>query len=471
MTRFELDTPAGAPAVFRIALDEGRPLRIAVAEAGGAARHYALPALDQPAFLDLHERLARDFALRRPLAREAPPAAGGPRLTPVLTEPVSPRILYGYGDPCVVRIAADDYRLLVTSNDAPDAFPILASRDLSDWRLTGFVFPAGTAPAWALTGAEVSDFWAPELHRLGGAWIVCFTARLADRNLAIGLARGRAPDGPFVADEHPILQGGVIDPHILVDAQETPWLVWKRDDNGLWPRRLADLLHRRPGLVAELFTAGTDRRTAAFALALWPWIAAQEPMVQFFALQPLIEAAAADLAGFEARLARVVSTAAPDERSMMAEALQALRTRIYAQRLSPDARRLEGEPVVILQNDLPWEGHLIEGVWIAREGGRYHLLYAGNDFSTAHYGIGVAVADAPQGPYCKAPTVFLGSSADWWGPGHPSVAVGPDGRRYMFLHAFRPGAVGYKAFRALLAAPIRFAHGRAWLEAGEERGR
>jgi hypothetical protein len=31
------------------------------------------------------------------------------------------------------------------------------------------------------------------------------------------------------------------------------------------------------------------------------------------------------------------------------------------------------------------------------------------------------------------------------------VAPGPDGRPLLFLHAFRPGEVGYKAFRALLS--------------------
>jgi hypothetical protein len=149
----------------------------------------------------------------------------------------------------------------------------------------------------------------------------------------------------------------------------------------------------------------------------------------------------------------------------MAEALDALRTRIYAQRLSPDARGLEGAPVVILQNDLPWEGHLIEGVWITRDAGRYHLFYAGNDFSTAHYGIGVAVADAPTGPYRKSSEVFLSSAGAWWGPGHPSVALAPDGRFHVFLHAFRAGEAGYKAFRALLAAPIRFEQGRVELQA------
>jgi hypothetical protein len=460
----DLQTPEGAPCAFRIALAPGPPFTLAVAGPDGAERRYGLAALDQPAFLDLFEALARDFGLRTPHARQAPPRDAGPRLTPLLTAPVSPKILYGYGDPCVVRIAAQAYRLLVTSNDAPDAFPILASADLATWRLRGFVFPEGHAPPWALTGTGVSDFWAPELHRVGDAWVVCFTARRRDRSLAIGLARGTSPDGPFTPDAAPILTGGVIDPHILVDAQGGPWLVWKRDDNGVWPRLLAGLLHRRPDLAGQLFAAEADRRTAAFTLTLWPWIAGLEPMRQFFALQPFIEAAASDLVRFEARLTALGTTAARDEHAVLSEALAALRTRIYAQRLSHEARSLLGEPVVILENDQPWEGHLIEGVWINQERGRYHLLYAGNDFSTAHYGIGVATALAPQGPYRKSSEVFLSSTDDWWGPGHPSVAVAPDGRHHVFLHAFRPGEVGYKAFRALLAAPVRFEHGHAWLE-------
>ncbi|HKR88372.1 MAG TPA: family 43 glycosylhydrolase [Phenylobacterium sp.] len=464
MASHDLATPDGASAVFRIRLTPGPPIRLAIAEEAEPEREYSLPTLDQGAFLDLFEALARDLGLRRPQARETPPAGNGPPLTPILTAPVSPKILYGYGDPCVVRVARDDYRLLVTSNDAPDAFPILASPNLVDWRLSGFVFPQGAAPGWALTGREVSDFWAPELHRLDAQWLVCFTARLADRSLAVGLARGGSPDGPFVPDPEPIVTGGVIDPHILIDAAGAPWLVWKRDDNGVWPRVLGALLHRRPALAKALFVGDRDRRTAALTLTLWPWIAGLEPMAQFFALQLLIEAASADLAAFELRLADVMALARTDERALMGQALDALRTRIYAQRLSADARRLQGEPTVILQNDLPWEGHLIEGVWISHDDGRYYLLYAGNDFSTAHYGIGAAVADGPTGPYRKSSEVFLASAGAWWGPGHPSVALAPDGRRHIFLHAFRAGEVGYKAFRALLAAPIRFNRGRVSLE-------
>lgn len=439
---------ATAPYGFKVVV-EGGGLRV-------DGRRYDLADHSHQAWLDLHEALAADLGLRRPLSREAPPPRpADPRLTAVLTGPVSPDILYGYGDPCVVAVGVDDYRLLVTSNDAPDAFPILTSSDLVHWRHTGFVFPRGEAPSWALTGPAVSDFWAPEMHRVGREWWVCFTAREQDGRLAVGLARGRSPDGPFTADAAPLVRGGVIDPHILVDTAGDSWLVWKKDDNDVWPALLAELLHQAPGAVGALFPDERDRRTAAFAAALQPWLSIRPPMERFFALQPLIESAAEDLAGFTLRLEALRAPQVP-------ALLQALRTRIFIQRLTSDGRGLTGAPKMILENDLPWEGHLIEGVWITKVDGRYCLFYAGNDFSTARYGIGVARADAPDGPYVKSPEAFLASGRDWWGPGHPSVVRDGDGWR-IFLHAFAPGQAGYKRFRALLSAPITFEDGRVSL--------
>ncbi|WP_437955953.1 family 43 glycosylhydrolase [Sorangium sp. So ce119] len=455
-----LQTPPGAPFTFGVTINRRGPRSFQVTEPGQDAQRYELARAEQPDYLDLFEALARDLGTRTPLARTPPPPRnGGAPLRPLLTEPIAPEILYGYGDPCVVRVGERAWRLLVTSNDAPNAFPILASNDLTTWRLTGFVFPEGRAPAWTLTGLNRADFWAPEMHRVGKEYWLCFTARTQDRSLAIGLARGASPDGPFEADDAPIVTGDVIDAHILVDAHGAPWLVWKKDDNGVWPRQLTALLHREPARVRELFVDREDQRTAVLALTLWPWAETLEPMEQFFVLQPLIEAATADFTRFARRLETLRARVCGAEAEEIAVISRALRTRIHAQRLSADGRRLEGEPAVILENDQPWEAHLIEGVWITQEGGRYHLLYAGNDFSTAHYSIGAAVADAPTGPYRKSSEVFLSSSEEWWGPGHPSVAIGADGRHHVFLHAFRPGAAGYKVFRALLAAPIRFEGG------------
>ena len=66
----------------------------------------------------------------------------------------------------------------------------------------------------------------------------------------------------------------------------------------------------------------------------------------------------------------------------------------------------------MLANDLDWEGHLIEGPWVTRQQGRYWLFYAGNDFSTPAYGIGVAVADHPLGPYVKQAEPLLQSTRE-----------------------------------------------------------
>jgi arabinan endo-1,5-alpha-L-arabinosidase len=135
--------------------------------------------------------------------------------------------------------------------------------------------------------------------------------------------------------------------------------------------------------------------------------------------------------------------------------LDAMSTPIHAQRLS-EAGELVGEEHLVLTNDLDWEGHLIEGPWVTRQEGRYWMFYAGNDFGTPAYGIGVAVADHPFGPYVKQGAPLLKSTPSWWAPGHASVAPGLDGEPQLFFHAFFPNTGGYNEFRALLTTPLKF---------------
>jgi arabinan endo-1,5-alpha-L-arabinosidase len=449
MDRLTLTSPPGAPDRFVVDIEGASPHAPArVFVIGG--RRIRLAGVQHADYLDFYAQQAGDLGIPVPLARQhhALPE-GEPALRPVLTESLSPAILYGYGDPAVTRVRDADgresWRLLVTSNDAPDAFPILRSDDLRSWRPAGFVFPQGRAPAWTLTGPDRADFWAPEMHQVGRESWVVYTARARDRALGIGLARACGPDGPFAGDDEPLLTAGVIDPHIVM-VGDAPHLVWKRDSNDLWPRLLADLLHRRPQWMSALFAAAPQRRAAGLAVTLWPWTRTLEPMEQFFVNQPLIEAATADFAAVRRALAALGREAEP--------ILEAMRTRIQAQALSADGRALLGEPILLLENDQPWEAHLIEGAWITQRRGRSVLVYAGNDFSTPHYGVGLAVADHPLGPYRKLAAPLLGSTRAWWGPGHPSITEGPDGRLHLFLHAFRPGEAGYKAFRALLTTVL-----------------
>jgi beta-xylosidase len=102
-------------------------------------------------------------------------------------------------------------------------------------------------------------------------------------------------------------------------------------------------------------------------------------------------------------------------------------------------------------------------MWVTKQDKKYYLFYAGNDFSTSQYGIGVAVSGSPVGPFQKMDKQLLQSSARWWAPGHPSLVTDTGGRPQLFLHAYFPGKAGYKQFRALLSIPVFFTEDGVYL--------
>jgi hypothetical protein len=432
-------------------------------------REYELVHVQHAAYQDLFESIAGDFGTRVPLNRQTSPASSAHvPYQALLTESVAPQILYGYGDPAVIRVEPPDgtqdptWYLLVTSNDAPHAFPILRTRNLKEWSFVSSVFPEGHKPAWAADGRNASDFWAPEMHYVEGEFRVYFTAReKGTGELALGMARAAHPEGPFVSSEQPILGGGVIDPHLLVGAEGDAFLLWKRDANDLWPTQLMELLSEHGELIAQLFPSEQDQRTACLLQSLWPWVKSLNPMERFFIQQTFIEAVTTDFTAFRQRLVSLADHQANSGvGTLVAAMLEAMRTPIFAQRLARDGKTLIGEPSLVLENDLDWEAHLVEGPWVAQHDSKYYMFYAGNDFSTARYGIGVAIAERPLGPYRKVEGPLFRSTAEWVGPGHPSIALGSDGKPQLFLHAFYPGKTGYKEFRVLLTVPIAFEHDR-----------
>lgn len=440
--------------------------------ADGHTKSYLVPTATQQDFTVFFCELAGDFGTRMPhaytRAAERPAAAFPWR--PLLTENVHAQILVGYGDPAVLK-TDEGWWLVSTSNDAPDAFPILHSTDLQKWEAKGFIFPAGQEPKWAATGRRTADFWAPEMAKVGNEYWTVFTARQVTNALVIGLARAPSPLGPWVDNGRPLvtgkpvdttglgfdpgqpqMSGGVIDSHLFLDANGDRYLFWKDDTNGIWPRPLAMLLRQHPELIGDLFESDADRRTAAFAAALVPWANAQRPMTRFFAMQPLIEAALDNWRKVRAVLVEFGLGAAT--------IVEAMTTPVRGQLIAADGRSLLGENRIVLANDQDWEGHLIEGPFVTCQEGRYWLFYAGNDFSTPAYGIGVAVADHPLGPYTKQTDPLLRSTKEWVAPGHASVAAGVDGRPQLFFHAFHPGTGGYNAFRALLTVGLEFSRDR-----------
>ena len=425
---------------------DGDATDLTVSASDGTRRHYRIRGGDQHDYTAFYDELAADFGTRRPHAVETPPdAPSGPRWKPLLVDNLCDQILCGYGDPAVVK-TDEGYVLVATSNDAPDAFPILRSGDLEQWSLAGFVFPEGEHPDWALAGTRIGDFWAPEIALVGNEYWLTYTARNRDHSLSIGLSRAEHPHGPWIDNGAPLLSGGAIDAHIFVDEDGAPTLLWKEDRNGLWPRPLAGFLREHPALIGDIFDSEGDRRTAAFAAAIQPWANGRRPIERFFLMQPLIGAAVANWPRVQAVLTE----------AKQSTLLDAMRTPIFAQRLADDGRSLIGERAQLLENDQPWEGHLIEGPWITRQLGRYWMFYAGNDFTSPAYGIGVAVSDKLYGPYVKQALPLLRSTSEWLAPGHASVAPGLDGQPQLFFHAYHPGTGGYNAFRALLTVGLAF---------------
>ena len=445
------------------AAEEGDGIELTVIAPDGQSQTYVTQGRESQHYFELFRDLHRDFGMRLP--HFFAPAATFPdtpsHWQPLLTENVSPQILAGYGDPAVLQ-TDDGYYLLATSNDAPDAFPILHSTDLVHWEHKGFVFPQNHQPEWTARGRQVADFWAPEMARAGGEYWVAYTARQKSNALAIGLARGPSPLGPFSDNGEPLvrgkeinttgvphgaLSGGVIDSHIFTDADGSRYLFWKDDSNGIWPRPLAMLLREQPQLIERLYETDEDRRSAAFAAAIVGWANTRRPMERFFLMQGIIEASLANWQRIRGALI---------EYGLAEAILEAMTTPVRAQRIAEDGRSLLGVDKVVLTNDLDWEGHLIEGPFCTRQKGKYWLFYAGNDFGTPAYGIGVAVAEHVLGPYRKQGEPLLKSTRDWTAPGHASVAQGLNDEPQLFFHAFHPGTGGYNAFRALLTTGLRF---------------
>lgn len=136
-------------------------------------------------------------------------------------------------DPAVLRVGGT-YYLFSTSGNARNAFPIRTSTDLITWTPAGYLFPAGNRPAWAR-----SDFWAPEIHRVGRGYVAYFTARDRSGLLCIGTATAEHPLGPWTAAPVPLLRDarvGLIDAHFFEDRDGRRYLYWKEDGNDLRPK-------------------------------------------------------------------------------------------------------------------------------------------------------------------------------------------------------------------------------------------
>jgi hypothetical protein len=121
-----------------------------------------------------------------------------------------------------------------------------------------------------------------------------------------------------------------------------------------------------------------------------------------------------------------------------------------------DMTRLDGSPTVVLRATAEWQRfeadremyggvhdwHTLEGPAVVDDGaGGCVLLYSGGNWQTPGYGVAVATAPAPQGPWHEDPDqgpVVTSAGTGLVGPGHCSVLTERDGTHRLFLHAWDP---------------------------------
>lgn len=125
-------------------------------------------------------------------------------------------------------------------------------------------------------------------------------------------------------------------------------------------------------------------------------------------------------------------------------------TPVNIQRLGADGMSLRGSATTLITNDQRWEGRVVEGPWMIDHDGMYYLFYSGNGYASAAYGMGVARASSPLGPFTKLSTPLIASKGAWEGPGHGAVVTSPSGQTAFVYHAWSQGHINEAPGRQVL---------------------
>jgi hypothetical protein len=139
-------------------------------------------------------------------------------------------------DPSVMIGRHRDYLYTSAAGFDPPNIPVRAFTDLEHLGPQTDAMP--TLPPWT------NGFtWSPDVRRVGGHYVMWFTAPDVSDVLptgqpakCLGVAIADTPLGPFVPDHQPDVCGpwGSIDPRTFVAATGQLWLDWKADTNASW---------------------------------------------------------------------------------------------------------------------------------------------------------------------------------------------------------------------------------------------
>lgn len=127
-------------------------------------------------------------------------------------------------DPAVMKHGSVYYMTCTGGDGKGGHFPIYKASGLSSpWTKDGVVFPAGKAPAWA-----DGNWWAPELHHVGGKIVAYFTARSKKNGKnAIGVAVADTPTGEYKDKGAPLVNPA----WSVIDAHELDGILYVKSEN------------------------------------------------------------------------------------------------------------------------------------------------------------------------------------------------------------------------------------------------
>ena len=152
--------------------------------------------------------------------------------------------------------------MVCTTDHEVNAIAIKKSRDLVHWYSAGYVFPKNRQPWWSIhSGRHGGRFWAPEIYRIRGKWVVYFAAGL-DRSklglplkpgtMVLGVATSATLHGPwrtrilhyrgqFNGRSHSKeLFGGTIDPSVVRSPLNGQlYLFWAVQASQIWVGKLS----------------------------------------------------------------------------------------------------------------------------------------------------------------------------------------------------------------------------------------
>ncbi len=143
---------------------------------------------------------------------------------------------YDFPDPFILPVGGTYYGF--ATNSVAGNIQIIRSTNLTTWTTVGDALP--NEPVWATPGAT----WAPAVLQRGSTFVLYYSAVYAPTGeQCISEAVASQPQGPYVDNSTLPLMcqtalGGSIDPTPFVDANGSPYLVWKSQGGGGQPPQL-----------------------------------------------------------------------------------------------------------------------------------------------------------------------------------------------------------------------------------------